>query len=154
MVAKVAEANNVLSKRLRRVPTYDEMAEFLNVNASTVRLLSERIKTPISLDKAMIDQGHMTLQEIMGGPEELIPEKLFEREMMKQGIVKLIETLTEREAEIVRLHYGLSGQTPCSYEEIGKLLKLSRERVRQINGIALSKLKHNTIVNGLKYYVV
>lgn len=94
------------------------------------------------------------MQAIIAGPDELIPEKLVERQMMKQEVRKLLETLTEREAEIVRLRYGLSGETPKSFEEVARLVKLSRERVRQINAIALSKLKQNTIVTNLKYCVV
>ena len=62
MVAKVAEANNVLSRTLRRKPSYNETAEMLNVAVSTVRLVSERSRLPISLDKAVTDRGHMTLQ--------------------------------------------------------------------------------------------
>ncbi|KAI4323454.1 hypothetical protein L6164_023057 [Bauhinia variegata] len=154
MVAKVAEAKNLLSNQLRRIPSYDETAEVLNVNESIVRLVSERCRIPISLDRTVTDRGSMTLKEIVQGPEELIPEKMFERELMKQEAKKLIETLTKREAEIVRLHFGLNGESPKSFEEIGRLLKLSRERVRQINGIALSKLKETTIVDSLKYYVV
>ncbi|KAK9283540.1 hypothetical protein L1049_011787 [Liquidambar formosana] len=62
MLAKIAEANNVLSKRLRRFPTYDEIAEVLNVHVSTVKLVSDRSRPPISLDGAATDQGFMTLQ--------------------------------------------------------------------------------------------
>ncbi|ESW20884.1 hypothetical protein PHAVU_005G023100 [Phaseolus vulgaris] len=62
MVAKVAQANNILSSRLRRKPTYDETAEVLNVKASTIRLVSEKSRKPISLDKVVTDCGHMTLQ--------------------------------------------------------------------------------------------
>ena len=94
------------------------------------------------------------MQEIIPGPDELIPEKIVERQLMKQEVEKLLKTLTNREAEILRLHYGLNGKAPRSYEEIGRLMKLSRERVRQINGFALSKLKQTSIVESLKYYVV
>ena len=90
----------------------------------------------------------------MPGPDELIPEKIVERQLMKQEVEKLLRTLTNREAEILRLYYGFNGKAPRSYEEIGRLMKLSRERVRQINGIALSKLKQTSIVESLKYYVV
>ncbi|XP_054816219.1 RNA polymerase sigma factor sigD, chloroplastic [Prosopis cineraria] len=152
MIAKVAEANNALRYRLRRSPTYEEIAEVLDVNASTVRLISENSTAPISLDRTETDKGHMTLQEIIPGPEAVVPEKMFERKLMKEGVEKLLETLSKREAEIVRLYYGLSGQTPLSFEEIGRMLKLSRERVRQIHGVALSKLKHSAIINGLKYF--
>ncbi|KAI9116575.1 hypothetical protein K1719_012742 [Acacia pycnantha] len=153
MIAKVAEANNVLSYRLRRSPTYEETAELLDVKTSTVRLVSENSRAPISLDSTVTDQGHMTLQEIMGGPEELVPEKMFERKVVKEVVEKLLETLNKREAEIVRLYYGLTRHTPRSFEEIGRMLKLSRERVRQIHGVALSKLKHSPFINTLKYFV-
>ncbi|XP_028776291.1 RNA polymerase sigma factor sigD, chloroplastic [Neltuma alba] len=152
MIAKVAEANNALSIRLRRSPTYEETAEMLDVKASTVRLVSENSRAPISLDSTVTDQGHMTLQAIMAGPDELVPEKMFERKLVKQGVEKLLETVNKREAEIVRLYYGLTGQTPLSFEEIGRMLKLSRERVRQIHGVALSKLEHSPIINSFKYF--
>lgn len=70
---------------------------------------------------------------------------------MKQEIEKLLKTvLSDREANVLRLHFGLNGDIPLSYEEIGRLLKLSRERIRQINGIALSKLQQTNIVNDLR----
>lgn len=62
MVAKVVEANNVLHRRLRRVPSYNETAELLNVNVSTVKLVWERSRLPISLNKVVTERGHMTLQ--------------------------------------------------------------------------------------------
>lgn len=62
MVAKIAEASNTLTKRLGRQPSYDEIAEMLHVNILTVKLVSERSRPPGSLDRAVTDQGHMTLQ--------------------------------------------------------------------------------------------
>jgi len=62
MVAKIAEANNVLGRRLRRKPTYNEIAEVLNVNVSTVKLVSERSRQPISLDRAKTDQSNLILK--------------------------------------------------------------------------------------------
>jgi len=94
------------------------------------------------------------MQEIIPGPVEMILEKMVERQLVKQGVVKLLNTLNKREEEIVRLYFGLNGETPLSFEEIGKLLKLSRERIRQIYGIALSKLQQNSLVDSLKFYVV
>jgi len=94
------------------------------------------------------------MQDIIAGPVEMIPEKMVERQLVKQGVVKLLNTLNKREEEIVILYFGLNGETPLSFQEIGKLLKLSRERIRQIHGIALSKLQQNTLVDSLKFYVV
>lgn len=155
LVAKIAGANNDLSNKLRRSPSYDEIAEVLNMKVSTVRLGFERGRSPISLDQAVLGQNSLTLQEIIPGPDETIPENMVKRELLKQELEKLFQTvLTEREAHILRLHFGLNGQTPQSCEEIGRLVKLSRERVRQIIGAALSKLRHKEIVEPLKAYAV
>ncbi|CAJ1958887.1 unnamed protein product [Sphenostylis stenocarpa] len=154
MVAKVAQANNMLSTRLRRKPTYDETARVLNVNASTIRLVSENSRPPISLDKVVTDRGHMTLQEIIPGPEDLTPEKMVKRQLIKHEVMKLLNTLSKREAEILTLYYGLNGETPRSFKEIGGMMKLSRERIRQINGIALSKLRQTSVIDHLKFYLV
>ncbi|XP_011025491.1 PREDICTED: RNA polymerase sigma factor sigD, chloroplastic isoform X1 [Populus euphratica] len=155
LVAKIAGANNDLSNKLRRSPSYDEIAEVLNMKVSTVRLGFERGRSPISLDQAVLGQNSLTLQEIIPGPDETIPENMVKRELLKQELEKLFQTvLTEREAHILRLHFGLNGQTPQSCEEIGRLVKLSRERVRQIICTALSKLRHKRIVEPLKAYAV
>ncbi|KAJ0094098.1 hypothetical protein Patl1_17131 [Pistacia atlantica] len=153
-VAKIAEANSVLTRRLRRLPTHSEIAEMLDINVSTVRLAFERIRYPISLDRAVSDRGCMTLQDIMPGPDETMPEKMVEKQLMKQELDDLLKTLTEREEQILRLYYGLNGDTPLSCEQIGKVLKLSRERVRQISGIALTKLQQTDNLNNLKVYIV
>lgn len=76
----------------------------------------------------------------------------MKREHMKEGIKQLLGTLTARESRVLGLYFGLNGETPMSFEEIGKSLKLSRERVRQINGIALAKLRNVHNVNDLRIY--
>lgn len=76
----------------------------------------------------------------------------MKREHMKEGIKQLLGTLTARESRVLGLYFGLNGETPMSFEEIGKSLKLSRERVRQINGIALAKLRNLHNVNDLRIY--
>jgi RNA polymerase sigma factor (sigma-70 family) len=94
------------------------------------------------------------MQDVIPGPVEMVPEKMVERQLIKEGVVKLLNKLNKREEKIVRLYFGLDGDTPLSFEEIGKVLKLSRERIRQIYGIALSKLQQTTLVDSLKFYVV
>uniref|UniRef100_A0A803PA79 RNA polymerase sigma-70 domain-containing protein n=1 Tax=Cannabis sativa TaxID=3483 RepID=A0A803PA79_CANSA len=153
MIAKITEANNVLNRRLNRSPTYDEVAKELKLDVTTVRLVSQRNRPPISLDRAITDRGRMTLQ-IMPGPEETIPEKMVKRELLKQEMKKLLETeLSEREAHVLRLHFGLNGEYPKSFEEIGRVLKLSRERARQINGIAFTKLQKSSLVKNMRLFI-
>ncbi|BBG96417.1 sigma factor 4 [Prunus dulcis] len=154
MMAKITKAQNSLNQRFQRLPSHDEIAEVIKVNASTVKLVCERSRPPISLDRVATVRGSMTLQEIIQGPEEMMPEKMLIRQLMKQEVEKLLKTLSDREANVLRLHFGLNGESPQSFEEIGRLLKLSRERVRQINGIALSKLRQTSILDNLKLYIV
>ncbi|KAK2637008.1 hypothetical protein Ddye_031800 [Dipteronia dyeriana] len=154
MLAKIAEAKNVLTRRLRRLPTCNEIADVLDINVSTVRLAYERTRHPLSLDGVVTDQGFMTLQDIIPGPDETTPEMMVEKQQKKQELENLLKTLTEREAYILRLYFGLNGETPQSCEEIGTRLKLTRERIRQISGIALTKLRQTSTVDNLKVYIV
>ncbi|KAL2514573.1 RNA polymerase sigma factor sigD [Forsythia ovata] len=153
LVPKICEANNSLSRRLQRYPTYDEIAAAIDVDASIVRLALERNRSPISLDQAISSQGCMSLQDIIPGPQETTPEAMEKKEMLKREMQKLLNMLCDREANVLRLHYGLNGCTPWSFEEIGNLFKLSRERIRQINSTALSKLQRTSGINALKYLI-
>ncbi|KAG8391193.1 hypothetical protein BUALT_Bualt01G0162200 [Buddleja alternifolia] len=153
LVPRICEANDGLSRRLRRFPTYDEIAEAINVETSIVRLATQRNRSPISLDQAITGRGCMSLQAIIPGPAEITPEAMVMKDMLKPEIGKLLNPLCDREANILRLHYGLNGDTPRSFEEIGRLFKLSRERVRQINSTALSKLRQTRGVDDLKYFL-
>lgn len=92
------------------------------------------------------------MQEIVRGPDETRPEEMVRKEHVRHEIKQLLGTLTARESSVLGLYFGLNGETPMSFEEIGKKLKLSRERVRQINGIALAKLRNVHNVNDLKIY--
>lgn len=93
------------------------------------------------------------LQEIISGPDETTPEAMVKKQFMKRDLEKLLEGLSDREVNILRLYYGLNGNTPNSFEEIGRHLKLSRERVRQISYAALTKLRKTSMVNYLKVYI-
>ncbi|KAL0291431.1 UNVERIFIED_CONTAM: RNA polymerase sigma factor sigD, chloroplastic [Sesamum calycinum] len=153
LVPKICEANAALSRRLRRPPTYDEIAEAIDANSSAVRLAIERNRSPISLDQAITSQGCMSLQDIVAGPDEITPEAMVKQDQLKPEIQKLLKPLCDREAHILRLHYGLNGETPWSFEEIGRVLELSRERVRQINSAALLKIRETSKVEDLKHFI-
>ncbi|PRQ54819.1 putative RNA polymerase sigma-70 like domain, RNA polymerase sigma-H factor [Rosa chinensis] len=154
VMAKITKAKNSFNQRFHRLPSHEEIAEMVNIQASTVRLVCERSRLPLSLDRVVTDQGCMALQDIIRGPNEMMPETMLRKQLMKQEVEKLLKTLSDREANVLRLHFGLNGETPQSFKEIGRLLELSRERVRQINGIALSKLKQTSTLDNLKLYIV
>lgn len=153
LVPKICEANNDLSRRLQRYPTYDEIAAAIDVDASIIRIALERNRSPISLDQAITSQGCMSLQDIIPGPNETTPEAMEKKVMLKREMQKLLNVLCDREESVLRLHYGLNGCTPLSFEEIGNLFKLSRERIRQINSTALFKLQRTSGIDDLKYLI-
>ncbi|PHT60517.1 RNA polymerase sigma factor sigD, chloroplastic [Capsicum baccatum] len=151
---KICNAKAELSIKLRRMPSFDEIAEALDLDVSTVRLVIERNRAPISIDQIVTSQGHMSLQDIISGQEDTTPEEIVKRQMMKQDLEKILHNvLCDREAKILKLHFGLNGDTPQSFEEIGRVLKLSRERIRQINCTALSKLRESSMLDSFKMYI-
>nr|QKY65008.1 plastidic RNA polymerase sigma-subunit 4 [Passiflora tenuiloba] len=155
MMPKIAEANDALMRRSGQSPSYEEIAKVLGIMEPAVRIAFEGSRPPVSLNQRVAGQHNLTLQDIIQGPDETTPEYAVMKQFLKQELEELLQTvLTPREAHILRLHFGLTGQTPQSWEAIGRLLKLSRERVRQINYIALSKLRQKSIVDNLKAYIV
>lgn len=94
------------------------------------------------------------LQEIIRGSDETTPENMVKKQLIKQEVEELLKTLDKREEHILRLHFGIDGEPPRSYEEIARQLKLSRERIRQINCTALSKLRRTSVADDLELYVV
>nr|AKC88709.1 sigma factor [Geranium phaeum] len=156
LLGKIVEANETLSSRLRRMPSHEEVAQLLEVPVFTVQLIWAKTRPPISLDRLITtDQGHVKFQDIISDPDEVTSEEKFKKKFIKEELGKLLDTLSQRESRILRLRYGLDGCTPKSCDEIGFILNLSRERIRQISIEALTKLQQTSIVDNLKmWYIV
>ncbi|WOK95545.1 RNA polymerase sigma factor sigD, chloroplastic isoform X3 [Canna indica] len=140
-VSRVAEANSLLRRQLGRWPTYEEIADFINMDVSTVRTVSEKNRPPISIDQ--VGREGLCLKDIIHDQDRAGAETIVDRLLLSENMEKVLKTLSEREEYILRLHYGLNGETARSCEEIGKLMNLSRERVRQIRSSALSRLRED-----------
>ncbi|XP_072976178.1 RNA polymerase sigma factor sigD, chloroplastic [Typha angustifolia] len=137
---KVTEATATLRRRLRRSPTYEEIADFLEISVSSVRIICEKSRHPISIDQPVNGEG-ATLKDIIAGPDESRPEPIIARKLALQNLEKLLKKLSPREEYIIRLRYGLNGESARSCDEIGRLLNLSRERIRQIHCTAIARLR-------------
>ncbi|KAJ4829097.1 hypothetical protein Tsubulata_042153, partial [Turnera subulata] len=154
MLPEIAEVNNAWIERWGKPPSYGEIAKVLNVEASRVRIAVEMSRPTISLDQPVAGQDGLSLQDIIPGPDELTAEEMIKRQLLKQELQEIFRTiLSEREAHVVRLYFGLTGQRPQSFAEIGKLLNLSRERARQLYHIALPKLRQKCILDRLEDYL-
>ncbi|KAJ1689052.1 hypothetical protein LUZ63_013216 [Rhynchospora breviuscula] len=123
-----------------RRPTHTEIAEFTNLSVSSVKLIVQGNKKPISFDLPAGKDG-LRLQDVMSGPDELGPELAVIRQLKLQSLVKVFAKLSDREELIIQLRYGLNGERAQTFEEIGKSINVTGERARQIHIKTLTKLR-------------
>ena len=140
-ISKMKRAAMRLSEKLGREPTDEELAKSLKISALKVAQLKTISVRPASLD-APIGQDEATeFGEIIGDESAQDPFEMLRDKMMRQDVKAMLAKLDKREAEIVRLRFGLTGENERTLEEVGAHFKITRERVRQIQNIALDKMK-------------
>jgi len=128
-ISKMKRASHKLSEKLGREPTDQELADVLDMPRGKVAQLRTISIRPASLDAPIGDENALT-------PFELLRDKT-----LRQEVRDIVEELDPREAEILTMRFGLDGSKPKTLEEVGKRFKVTRERVRQIQNIALTKLR-------------
>jgi RNA polymerase primary sigma factor len=141
-----------LSQELGREPTVVEISGIMEVSPEKVEEIKSAVRFPISLEKPVGDDEDSLLGDfIEDGSHDL--EELATKSLLKDSIEEALSKLTEREAGIIRLRYGLSGRRPQTLEEVGGHFGLTRERIRQIEIEALRKLRHPSVMRKIKDYV-
>ncbi len=136
---KVSRAERNLWATFGREPTIDEIAEEASLTAQQVIEVRSAAKTSASLDAPVGDTDDATLGDFVAGDGPL-PEESVELELRSQALRLALRQLPDREREVLRLRYGLDGSEPCTLEDIGRRLGLTRERVRQIELDSLKRL--------------
>jgi RNA polymerase primary sigma factor len=144
VVDKMQKMNRVslkLFQRLGREPTDAELADLLDLTPAKVAHLRTVAVRPASLDAAIGDDDGTRFSDIIEDTEAMTPFELLKAKTMRQEIRQQLRHLSPREAEILTLRYGLNGQEPQTLDVVGTKFKITRERVRQIQEIALTKLR-------------
>ena len=141
-ISKMKRAGHKLSEQLGREPTDQELADVLGVTRAKVAQLRTISVRPASLDAPIGDDDATEFSEIVGDDAALTPFELLRDKTLRQEVRDILEELEPREAEILTLRFGLDGSKPRTLEEVGRKFKVTRERVRQIQNIALTKLRH------------
>ncbi len=136
---KMNRADRTLWTVLGREPTIEEIADEANLTVQQVIEVRAAARASASLDAPVGDTGEAVLGDFVAGTE-LLPEEEVELELRSQALRAALESLPEREREVVTLRYGLGGTEPKTLEEIGRRLGLTRERVRQIELDSLRRL--------------
>ena len=154
-INKVYRAYSDLEQRLEREPSPTEVAEHIELTPKQVKDTLKNSGRHVSMDapfnSEQSDSGNM--YDVMIDDEGPHPETILNKESLRSEIERTLHTLTEREADLLRLYFGINRMHPLTLEEIGERFELTRERARQIKEKALRKLKHNSRSRNLKAYL-
>ena len=142
MLSKLRQAQKVLTHELQREPTAMELSEFLNLQIEDVQRVMDIGRGPVSLDRPVGEGEDNFLGEFLKDPSSDNPARNANNGILRDRIDSLLKTLTYREREIIRLRYGLTDGFSYTLEEVGRMFKVTRERVRQIESKAVAKLQN------------
>jgi RNA polymerase primary sigma factor len=131
-----------LEQDFQREPTADEIAKVLEMAPKDVKEALKVSIRHISMDAPLRKDEDNTLYDVLLHTDAISPDTSLLDDSLKKEIERSLSTLSDREADIIKLYYGLNGEPPYSLEEIGKLFNLTRERVRQIKEKAIKRLKN------------
>jgi RNA polymerase primary sigma factor len=138
---KLQRASLQMSEELGREPTDEELAEEIGISSGKVTRLKTVSIRPASLDAPISDDDSTAFGEIVGDEEAQTPFELFRDKNMRDELSELLEVLDDRERKIIFQRFGLDGGKPKTLEEIGKKFGVTSERIRQLQNIALAKLR-------------
>jgi len=140
-IAKIRRVGAGLSDELGREATDEEIAEEVGMDAGKVTLLKQAAIRPASLDAPLGDEDSTEFGEMVGDMAAVDPFENLSEKNMQMEVGDLITQLDERERKIINARFGLDGNDPITLEEVGVKFGVTRERIRQVQNIALSKMR-------------
>lgn len=152
-INKINKAYARLEQKFEREPNLEEIANLLEVTEREVKESIRNAGRHVSMDAPLIQDEDNNMYDVIKSGEATTPEKGLIYESLRKEIERAISTLTAREADVVRLYFGLNSKHPLTLEEIGEKFDLTRERVRQIKEKAIRRLKHTSRSKILKTYL-
>ena len=152
-INKQVRATRQLLQKLGREPTPAEIAEYLGCSEERVREIQKIAQDPVSLETPIGEEEDSHLGDFVEDRGALSPVEVTESQLLKEQLVRVLNTLTPREEKVLRLRYGLDDGHPRTLEEVGKEFNVTRERIRQIEAKALRKLRHPSRSRKLKDYL-
>ncbi len=153
VLSKLQQTAKRLQHELGRMPTHEETALAAGIDLEESLHVLDIGRTPVSLDRPIGEGDDCSFGEFVEDSHTDNPLKLANNGLLREKIEELLKTLTYREREIVRLRYGLADGYCYTLEEVGRIFKVTRERVRQIEAKAVSKLQHPVRSCELSEYV-
>ena len=153
-INKTLRMTRTLLQELGREPTPEEVAERLNVSVSRVREVLKISRDPVSLDTPIGEEDDSHLGDFIEDDSALSPADSAAFSMRRAELATALESLTDRERQVVKLRFGLEDGRARTLEEVGKEFNVTRERIRQIEAKALRKLRHPSRSKRLKDFLI
>ncbi|MBQ7550638.1 MAG: sigma-70 family RNA polymerase sigma factor [Bacteroidales bacterium] len=152
-INKINKAYAFLEQEYEREPRADEIANLLDITEAEVKDSMRNSSRHLSMDASLTQDKDNNMYDVMKSEESPTPDKGLLYESLKLEINRTISTLPQREADIIKLYFGLDSKHPMTLEEIGEKFDLTRERVRQIKEKAIRRLKNASKCKNLKAYL-
>ena len=152
-INKVKKTSSILLHKNGHEPTAEEIAEELNLEVARVREIMRVAQEPVSLETPIGEEEDSHLGDFIPDEEAPAPADAASHMLLKETLTGVLETLTPREAKVLRLRFGLEDGRPRTLEEVGKEFDVTRERIRQIEAKALRKLRHPSRSKRLKDFL-
>jgi RNA polymerase primary sigma factor len=154
-LTKIGKAFGTLEQEYEREPSAEEIASELDMDVDEVDYALKIAGRTVSMDAPLKqgDDNKNSLLDIMSNEQESTPDNELMKQSLRYEIERSLSTLSDREAEVIKLYFGINRENSQTLEEIGERLNLTRERVRQIKEKALLRLRHSSRSKNLKVYL-
>ncbi|NUS73575.1 MAG: RNA polymerase sigma factor [Corynebacteriales bacterium] len=153
VINKLGRIQRELLQDLGREPTPEELAKEMDISPEKVLEIQQYAREPISLDQTIGDEGDSQLGDFIEDSEAIVAVDAVSFTLLQDQLQSVLQTLSEREAGVVRLRFGLADGQPRTLDEIGQVYGVTRERIRQIESKTMSKLRHPSRSQVLRDYL-
>jgi len=150
---KISKTFSELEQKFEREPSPDELAEVLDVTTAEVVDTLKISGRHVSMDAPFVQGEENSLLDVLENDSEASPDSGLMNDSLRKEVQRALSTLTQREADVITLYFGLNGEHAMTLEEIGEKFNLTRERVRQIKEKAIRRLRHTSRSKALKPYL-
>ena len=150
---KISKTFSELEQKFEREPTPEELAEGLEISTGEVVDTLKISGRHVSMDAPFVQGEENSLLDVLENDGEDKPDSGLINDSLRREVQRALSTLTQREADVVTLYFGLNGEHAMTLEEIGEKFNLTRERVRQIKEKAIRRLRHTSRSKALKTYL-
>jgi RNA polymerase primary sigma factor len=150
---KISKTFSELEQKYEREPSPEELAEVLEVTTAEVVDTMKISGRHVSMDAPFIQGEENSLLDVLENDSEQTPDSGLMNDSLRREVQRALSTLTQREADVITLYFGLNGEHAMTLEEIGEKFNLTRERVRQIKEKAIRRLRHTSRSKALKPYL-